>query len=77
MKRFHGSVALDPLHMGIDAAKINEEVVQHFTGQYGTKVKITLEIEAESPAGVADSVRRTVQENARTLKFTSADFEEE
>ncbi len=77
MKRFHGSVPLDPVKMGIEAARIADEVVQHFTSQYGTKVKITMEIEAESPGGVSDSTRRIVQENANTLRFNIAEFEEE
>jgi hypothetical protein len=32
---------------------------------------VTLEIEAEIPAGVPDNVVRTVTENGRQLKFTS------
>lgn|GEM_PF-1143477 len=77
MKRFHGSVALDPISMGLDAAKIAEEIVQHFTSNVGTAVSITLEIEAHAPSGINDSTRRAVQENARTLRFISAEFEEE
>ena len=77
MKRFHGSVDLDPISMGLDAAKIAEEIVQHFTSIVGTTVSITLEIEAHAPSGIKDSARRAVQENARTLKFRSAEFEEE
>lgn len=77
MKRFHGSVSLDPISMGLDAAKIAEEIVQHFTSTMGTTVSITLEIEANAPAGINDSIRRAILENARTLKFKSAEFEEE
>jgi hypothetical protein len=40
-------------------------------------VTVTLEIEAEVPAGVPENVIRTVTENGRTLKFTSQGFEEE
>jgi len=40
-------------------------------------VKVTLEIEAEIPAGAPDHVIRTVTENGRTLKFSSQGFEEE
>jgi hypothetical protein len=38
---------------------------------------VTIDIQAHSPKGVSDSVRRAVQENANTLKFTLAEFEEE
>ena len=61
MKRFHGSVALDPISMGLDAAKIAEEIVQHFTSQIGTSVSITLEIEANIPVGIKDGIRRAIQ----------------
>jgi hypothetical protein len=42
----------------------------------GSRVEITLEIQAEIPDGAAESVVRTVTENCRTLKFTSFGFEE-
>jgi predicted AAA+ superfamily ATPase len=76
-KRFHGSVNLNPITLGLDAAKIAEEIVQHFTSQVGTSVNITLEVEAYAPDGIKDNVRRAIQENARTLRFTIAEFEEE
>jgi hypothetical protein len=40
-------------------------------------VKVTLEIQAEIPAGVPDNVVRTVTENSRALKFSSHGFEKE
>lgn len=76
-KRFHGSVSLNPFSLGLDAAKIAEEIVQHFTSLIGTSVNITLEIDANAPGGIKEGVRRAIQENARTLKFTIAEFEEE
>jgi predicted AAA+ superfamily ATPase len=76
-KRFHGSVDLDQERVGRDAGRIAEEVISHLTGLVGSKVRVTLEIEAEVPDGAPDSVVRTVTENARTLKFTSHGFEKE
>jgi hypothetical protein len=76
-KRFHGSVDLDQERVGRDAGRIAEEVISHLTGLVGSKVKVTLEIEAEVPDGAPDTVVRTVTENARTLKFTSHGFEKE
>jgi hypothetical protein len=43
----------------------------------GAQVSVTIEIEADVPAGVPDHVVRTVTENARTLKFKSQGFEAE
>jgi hypothetical protein len=40
-------------------------------------VNITVEIEAANPAGFGDDVRRTVSENARTLRFVTQEFEVE
>ena len=77
LRRFHGSVALDPLQITNDAGKIAEAVIQHLKAVFGAQVKVTLEIEAEFPAGWPEHVVRTVTENARTLKFETASFEKE
>ncbi|MBI4517435.1 MAG: ATP-binding protein [Deltaproteobacteria bacterium] len=76
-KRFHGTVSLDPTRVGRDASRIADEVVAHLAGLIGATVRVTLEIEAEIPAGAPENVVRTVTENSRTLKFTSQGFEKE
>ena len=76
-KRFHGTVVLDPTRVGRDASRIADEVVAHLAGLVGATLRITLEVEAEIPAGAPDHVVRTVTENSRTLKFTSQAFEKE
>jgi hypothetical protein len=68
-RRFHGTVALEPTRVGRDAGRIADEVVSHLAGLVSAKLTVTLEIEADIPAGVPDHVVRTVTENARTLKF--------
>jgi predicted AAA+ superfamily ATPase len=75
--RFHGAVALNPARVGLDASKIADEVIGHLAGLVGSKVRVTLEIEAEIPSGTPEHVVRTVTENARTLKFTDQGFEVE
>jgi len=77
LKRFHGTVKLDPTRAGRDASRIADEVIAHLVGQVGAEVSVTLEIEAELPNGATDQVVRTVTENSRTLKFTSHGFEKE
>src|SRR5262249_53165177 len=74
--RFHGSVPVDPLRLGRDAARIPEEVVQHLTGLVGANVEITIEIHADLPDGASDKLVRDVTENCRTLKFSDYGFEE-
>jgi len=77
LSRFHGSVQVDPLRLGRDAARIAEEIVQHLTGLVGSKVEITIEIQADLADGAGDKLVRDVTENCRTLKFTDFGFEEE
>ena len=55
--------------MGRDAGRIADEIISHLVGLVGANVSVTLEIEAEMPAGTPDHVIRTVTENGRTLKF--------
>ena len=75
--RYHGTVTLDATRVGRDASRIADEVISHLAGLVGATVTVTLEIEAEIPAGAPDHVVRTVTENGRTLKFTSQGFEVE
>ncbi|HLH76048.1 MAG TPA: hypothetical protein VKV28_04490 [Candidatus Binataceae bacterium] len=76
-RRFHGSVTLNPVRLGRDAADIANEIVQHLLKQPGARVEVTLEIQAEIPTGATEDLTRTVSENCRTLKFRNFDFEEE
>jgi hypothetical protein len=70
-KRYHGTVTLDPARVGRDAGRIADEVLSHLVGLVGSSVRVTLEIEAQIPAGAPDNVVRTVTENSRTLKFAN------
>ncbi len=75
--RFHGTATLDARRVGRDAGRIADEVVAHLAGIVGSRVKVTLEIEAEIPDGAPDHVVRTVTENCRTLRFDIHGFEQE
>jgi hypothetical protein len=77
LRRFHGSIALDPTRLGRDASRVADEVVSHLAGLVGANVSVTLEIQAEVRNGVPEKVVRIVNENCRTLKFTQAGFEEQ
>ncbi len=72
---FFGSVDLDALRLSSSASQVGSEVVQHLAALLGADVKVRLEIEAHLPGGVPEHVLRTVTENARTLKFRTAEFE--
>jgi hypothetical protein len=46
-----------------------------FTSRPGIKVKIAIEIQAESATGFDDNVQRAVKENCKVLRFKNAEFE--
>ena len=77
LKRYHGTVSLDPERVGRDASQIADEVIAHLVGLVGAKVRVTLDIEAEIASGAPDNVVRVVTENSRTLRFASHGFERE
>lgn len=72
---FFGTVELDPLRLSTEVGQISQAVIQHLAGLLGAEVKVRLEIEAHLPGGAPDKVQRDVTENARTLKFKTAEFE--
>jgi hypothetical protein len=76
LRRFHGSAKIDATRLSRDVDVIASSVVQHLAGLLDARVTITVEIDAEIPAGAPDNVVRTVTENCRTLKFDNSGFEE-
>lgn len=69
LRRFFGTVPLDPTRLARDASEVGEAVVAHLNGLVGAQVTVTLEIQAEIPDGAPEDVVRTVTENAMTLRF--------
>ena len=76
LRRFHGTVELDPTRLGRDAGRISDEVIAHLTGLVGAKARIVLEIDVEVPEGIPEDKIRIISENANTLKFKGHGFEE-
>jgi predicted AAA+ superfamily ATPase len=75
LKRFHGSVTLDPTRVGRDAGRIADEVIAHLASLVNVDVEVTLEIKAKIPDGAPENVVRIVTENSRTLRFNVHGFE--
>lgn len=73
---FFGDVELDPVKAKLQFSEVAEEVLMLFTSKPGVKVKISVEIRAEHPAGFDESTQRAVLENTRVLKFNNRDFDE-
>lgn len=75
-KQFYGSIELDPIRAKQQFADLVDEVVQQFTIRPDVKVRIAIEIQAESPTGFDDGLQRAVKENCNVLHFKNAEFED-
>lgn len=73
--QFYGSIDLDPILAKKQFADLVDEVVQQFTAKTGVKVRIAIEIQAETSVGFDDGLQRSVKENCSVLKFKTAEFE--
>jgi hypothetical protein len=51
--------------------QVAEEIINLLAGDPNANLEITLEINAEFPAGASDQVKRAVSENATALGFKS------
>jgi hypothetical protein len=68
-RRFYGAVEIDMVRPVKSFDAILNAVVMELQRTQGTKVKLTLEIQAEANEGFADSDVSVVRDNARQLKF--------
>jgi len=73
---FYANIDLDPIQAKRQFADLVDEVVQPFTQRQGVKVKIAIEIQAESQTGFDADLQRIVRENCATLKLKNAKFED-
>lgn len=76
MRRFYGTVELDPGRAVLNAGDIIQNVVQHLKDEQNANVSVTIEIHAGIPDGAEERTIRTVTENCRVLKFKEFGFEE-
>lgn len=73
--RFYGVKTLSPDRIAIDFRNIADEVIANLR-QQGVELEVRIEIEARDADGFDETKRRTVSENAQTLKFDSQGFEQ-
>lgn len=66
---------VNPQRYGRDFTRIAQEVLQHLAAVEGTHLEVSVEITATNDAGFPADRVRTVNENARTLKFDEFGFE--
>jgi hypothetical protein len=75
-KRFYMSADLDTTRINRDVQKFVEEIIQHLTSVDGARVKVSLEVEAESSGGFTQQIIRTISENCQTMRVRDSGFEE-
>jgi predicted AAA+ superfamily ATPase len=75
-KVFYGNVELDPVKAKLQFSDVAEEVLMLFTQRPDVKVKISIEIQAESSSGFDEGIQRAVKENCDQLKFKNRDFDD-
>jgi hypothetical protein len=63
--------------VGRDAGRIADEVLSHLAGLPRSRLRVSIEIEAEMPEGAPEHVQRTVSEIAQVLRFETQGFEPE
>ena len=74
--RFFGVKTLRSDRVALEWKHVTEEVLTHLRGE-NVNLTVRLEIEATDPEGFDEARIRTVSENAKTLKFDQAGFEED
>lgn len=73
---FYGTVDLDPVKAKLQFSDVAEEVILLFAQRPDVKVRISIEIEAESNSGFDEDLQRSVRENCDQLKFKNRAFED-
>jgi hypothetical protein len=73
--RFVGHVDTDATRFFRSTDDIEKEMLKHLNLATGTKVKITIHIEATNNEGFSPDTERTLKENGRTLGFGNVEFE--
>ena len=76
MKRqFYGTVQLDAVRAKFEFSQIVDEILLQFTSRPDVKVKVSIDIHAETTSGFDDGLQRAVKENCTVLKFTNTEFD--
>ncbi|MGC3994522.1 MAG: Swt1 family HEPN domain-containing protein [Propionicimonas sp.] len=74
--RFFGAKELSADRYAVDFKKVVDEVLVHLAATPGVRLSLRVEIEADAPGGFDEGRVRTVSENAATLRFEQAGFED-
>jgi len=73
--RYYGTADLDAVTASLQFSRLVTELVELFTANPGTQVKIRVDIEAEDSRGFNEATVRAAKENGRTLRMKTSDFD--
>lgn len=74
-RAFYGSIAINPHSAKVPLVQLAEEIISVLAADPDANIKVTVEISADFPQGVSDSLKRAVSENATSLGFKSQSWE--
>ena len=74
-KSFHGSATVAPAAAKMRFVQIADEIIAILAADPNAEVKIRIEVEATFPNTAQDQTKRAVSENAKTLGFSTAEWE--
>jgi hypothetical protein len=74
-KSFYGSVEVNPTTAKMRLVQLAEEIISNLVSDPQAELKITVEINADFPAGASDQIKRAVSENAKSLGFKTSTWE--
>ena len=74
-RAFYGSIVINPNSAKVPLVQLAEEIISVLAANPDANIKVTVEISADFPQGVSDSLKRAVSENATSLGFKSQSWE--
>jgi hypothetical protein len=74
-RRFYAKIALDPNRPTPQVSNIAQSTLSELDRVRGTKLKLTLDIDAETTEGFPEDVESVVRDNAASLRITDYGFE--
>ncbi|WP_407194615.1 DUF499 domain-containing protein [Bradyrhizobium sp. STM 3566] len=74
-RRFYAKIVLDPNRPTPQVSNIAQSILSELDRVRGTKVTLTLDIDAETPDGFPEDVESVVRDNVTSLKITDYGFE--
>jgi hypothetical protein len=76
-RRFYAKIALDPNRPTPQVSNIAQSILSELDRVRGTKLTLTLDVDAESADGFPEDVESVVRDNAASLRITDFGFEAE